>query len=429
MSTQWFNQSLTQLCHALETSTVNLETVVKAFYQRIADRDPQVQAWQYLVSEQDYLKQYHSHQQFYKNSLLKGLPVAIKDVIDTAGIPTCMGSKIHADRIPAMDAAVVTAIKQAGGIIMGKTVTTEFAFFKAGKTHNPLDPLRTPGGSSSGSAAAVADFMVPFALGTQTAASAIRPASYCGCLAYVASKNEFGLRNIQPLAQSLDSLGLFANHFTDLQLMRNVMQLRPDTALQQVATSQLKFAVYTGQHLGEIEAEMAEAFAGLLQQLKQHAIELVEIPNSIDLKALEESHIQIMAFEVARNLQFEYHTGMLDAYLSALIETGLALPYSEYLHHLQKVALIKQQYQCWLNDQNIQITLAPAASGVAPLGLEKTGLPFMSRPWQVMGLPVTTFPMHYKNKLPLGVQLIGQYQQDDFLLGMSQYIQNLLEND
>lgn len=425
MTSQWFNQSILQLKHALESQHVNLETIVDAFYQRITDREPHVQAWQYLMPQHEYLQRYHAHQHFYQNSPLKGLPFAIKDVIDTAGIKTCMGSKIHANRIPTMDAAVVTAIKQAGGIILGKTVTTEFAFFKPGKTRNPHDAHRTPGGSSSGSAAAVADFMAPFALGTQTAASVIRPASYCGCLAYVAGHNEFSLRNIQPLAQSLDSLGMFAHHFADIAMMRQILQLNRVTPFM-AAASNLKIAVCNGQQWGEIEADMQQAFLAYQNKLQQH-FQCVEIPESLNLAALEQHHMQIMAYEVARNLQFEYQTGMLDALLTELIEHGLKLSYRQYVQHLSQAKQIKQDYCQWMQQQQIDVSIAPAATGVAPLGLQRTGQPLMSRPWQVMGLPVTTFPMAYQHKLPLGIQVIGLPQQDDKLLSISQYLYDLFD--
>ncbi|WOE32207.1 MULTISPECIES: amidase [unclassified Acinetobacter] len=426
METQWFNQSLSQLIAALDTEKTDLETIINAFYRRIEHCEEDVQAWQYLVPKTEYLNQYYAQEAFYKNSILKGLPFAIKDVIDTAGIPTRMGSRIYTNRIPVIDAAVVTAIKQAGGIILGKTVTTEFALFKVDKTRNPHDINRTPGGSSSGSAAAVADFMVPFALGTQTAASVIRPASYCGCLAYVGSHQQFSLRNIQPLAQSLDSLGMFAQSFADIRLMRQVLQLRPTTYQAHPLAKVINIALCSGEQFADIDVEMQRAFLDLQRQLSNTRIQYKELPNSIDLSRLGDHHIQIMAYEVARNLQSEYETGMLDHTLMALIEQGLRLPYTEYLKHLQQVQYSKERYIQWISSNDIHVTMAPAATGIAPLGLQETGKPSMSRPWQVMGLPVTTFPMAYCNQLPLGVQLIGYPQQDDELLEVSEYLYHLL---
>lgn len=425
---QWNCKSINELLKAIENSKISLETIIDSFYSRIEQCDPDIQAWQHLISKKEYLNQYYSNESFYKNSVLKGLPFAVKDVIDTAGIQTRMGSKIHNNRVPNMDAAVVIAIKKAGGILMGKTVTTEFAFFKSGKTKNPHDPKRTPGGSSSGSAAAVAAHMTPFALGTQTAASVIRPAAYCGCMAYVASHSEFSLRNIQPLAQSLDSLGMFANDFSDLLLMRRIIQLRSDLDSKQMAKENLRIGVYSGDQLGEIEPEMQHAMKGFMSRVQRESITFVQLPEDIDIKALADHHYKIMAFEVARNLQYEFHTGLMDEYITELIHTGLNMAHADYLEHLQSVEKIKTDYVNWMNKVSIDLTIAPAAPGIAPLGLEKTGQPFMSRPWQVMGLPVTTFPMAHQQNMPLGIQLVGKFHQDDELLEHSDYLFKLSQS-
>lgn len=425
---QWIYKSISELLDVIEKDEVDLETIIDSFYSRIEQSDPDIQAWQYLISKKEYLNQYHSNEEFYKNSVLKGLPFAVKDVIDTAGIETRMGSKIHNNRVPNMYAAVVIAIKMAGGILMGKTVTTEFAFFKSGKTKNPHDPKRTPGGSSSGSAAAVAAHMTPFALGTQTAASVIRPAAYCGCMAYVASHSEFSLRNIQPLAQSLDSLGMFANDFSDLLLMRRIIQLRSDLDSKQMAKENLRIGVYSGDQLGEIEPEMQNAMKGFMSRVQRESITFVQLPEDIDIKALADHHYKIMAFEVARNLQYEFHTGLMDEYITELIHTGLNMAHADYLEHLQSVEKIKTDYVNWMNKASIDLTIAPAAPGIAPLGLEKTGQPFMSRPWQVMGLPVTTFPMADQQNMPLGIQLVGKFHQDDELLEHSDYLFKLSQS-
>lgn len=426
---QWNCKSINALLKAIENNEISLEAIIDSFYSRIEQRDPDIQAWQHLISKEEYLNQYYSNESFYKNSVLKGLPFAVKDVIDTAGIETRMGSKIHDNRVPSMDAAVVMAIKKAGGILMGKTVTTEFAFFKSGKTQNPHDPKRTPGGSSSGSAAAVAACMTPFALGTQTAASVIRPAAYCGCLAYVASHAEFSLRNIQPLAQSLDSLGMFANDFSDLILMRRIMQLRSDLNAKPNVKENLRIGVYSGDQLGEIEPEMQSAMQGFMSRVQCESITFVNVPEEIDIKALADHHYKIMAFEVARNLQYEYQTGLMDEYITELIHTGLEMSHFDYLQHLESVEKIKTDYVNWMNKASIDLTIAPAAPGIAPLGLEKTGQPFMSRPWQVMGLPVTTFPMAYQQNMPLGIQLVGKFHQDDELLAQSDYLYELSQSN
>ena len=427
MKRQWFKQPLHRLLHALNTGDASLPEIVTSFYQRIGTREPLVQAWQYLIDEEDYLAEYESNKAFYQASPLKGLPFAVKDVIDTAGIPTSMGSAIHAERIPNMDASCVTAMKAAGGILMGKTVTTEFAYFQAGKTNHPHDAERTPGGSSSGSAAAVADYMVPIAFGTQTAASVIRPASFCGCVGYVGSRGEFSLRNIQPLAQSLDSLGIISNHVLDTQLIRDVLLQKSLQAAVVAVKPAINFAVLDGQNLGEVSVEMLEALAQCQQTLLGHGHTQVAFPFAAEAMELTALHGQIMAFEVARNLVFEQqHTG-LSEHMQGLLHTGLALSYAEYIAALSRVEAIKQILLQWMDEQKIDVILAPAAAGIAPLKTAGTGAPFMSRAWQVLGLPTVSLPLAYHQKMPLGLQLIAQPHADDVLLQQARYVQHLFE--
>ena len=427
MKRQWFKQPLHRLLHALNVGEASLPEIVTSFYQRIATREPLVQAWQYLIDEEDYLAEYESNKAFYQASPLKGLPFAVKDVIDTAGIPTSMGSAIHVERIPNMDASCVTAMKAAGGILMGKTVTTEFAYFQAGKTNHPHDAERTPGGSSSGSAAAVADYMVPIAFGTQTAASVIRPASFCGCVGYVGSRGEFSLRNILPLAQSLDSLGVISNHVLDTQLIRDVLLQKSLQAAVVAAKPALNFAVLDGQSLGEVSVEMLGALAQCQQTLLGHGHTQVAFPFVAEAVELTALHGQIMAFEVARNLVFEQqHTG-LSEHMQGLLHTGLALSYAEYIAALARVEAIKQKLLQWMDEQKIDVILAPAAAGIAPLKTAGTGAPFMSRAWQVLGLPTVTLPLAYHQKMPLGLQLIAQPHADDVLLQQARYVQHLFE--
>ena len=427
MKRQWFKQPLHRLLHALNTGDASLPEIVTSFYQRIATREPLVQAWQYLIDEEDYLAEYEGNKAFYQASPLKGLPFAVKDVIDTAGIPTSMGSAIHAERIPSMDASCVTAMKAAGGILIGKTVTTEFAYFQAGKTNHPHDAERTPGGSSSGSAAAVADYMVPIAFGTQTAASVIRPASFCGCVGYVGSRGEFSLRNIQPLAQSLDSLGIISNHVLDTQLIRDVLLQKSLQAAVVAVKPAINFAVLDGQNLGEVSVEMLEALAQCQQTLLGHGHTQVAFPFAAEAMELTALHGQIMAFEVARNLVFEQqHTG-LSEHMQGLLHTGLALSYGEYIAALARVEAIKQILLQWMGEQTIDVILAPAAAGIAPFKTAGTGAPFMSRAWQVLGLPTVSLPLAYHQKMPLGLQLIAQPHADDVLLQQARYVQHLFE--
>lgn len=424
MKRQWFKLPLHQLLHALHTGEASLPEIVASFYERIATRDAQIGAWQYLIDQDDYLAEYESRSDFYKASPLMGLPFAVKDVIDTAGIPTSMGSAIHQDRVPDMDASCVTAMKAAGGILMGKTVTTEFAYFQAGKTNNPHDAQRTPGGSSSGSAAAVADYMVPVAFGTQTAASVIRPASFCGCIAYVGSKNEFSLRNIQPLAQSLDTLGIFSNDVLDTLLLRNILLSKSLNLAAPGTSTSCTFGVFSGEALGTLQDEMLETLYGCQQELLAQGHRSIAFPLQDAVAELTQLHSDIMAYEVARNLVYEQqqHEG-LSAHMQGLISTGLALPYKDYIAALQSADSLKQQLLQWFASNQVDFILAPAAAGVAPYKAEGTGAPFMSRAWQLLGLPVVSLPLGYHQKMPMGLQLIGKPHQDDVLLSQARHLQ------
>lgn len=423
MKRQWFKLPLHQLLHALNSGEATLPEIVASFYERIATRDVQIHAWQYLIDQEDYLAEYESRSEFYDASPLRGLPFAVKDVIDTADIPTTMGSVIHQDRIPDMDASCVTAMKAAGGILMGKTVTTEFAYFQAGKTNNPHDAERTPGGSSSGSAAAVADYMVPIAFGTQTAASVIRPASYCGCVGYVGSKNEFSLRNIQPLAQSLDSLGILSNDVLDTLLIRNILLYKSLEPSLQTSAKPYVFGLFSGESLGNMQEQMLATLQGCEQELVALGHQHVAFPLSEAIVELTALHAQIMAYEVARNLLYEQQHATLSSHMQGLIATGLATSYADYVVALQRADVLKRAVLQWFEDSGADFIVAPAASGVAPFKTEGTGAPFMSRAWQLVGLPVVSLPLGYYQKLPMGLQFIGKPHGDDSLLWHAKHLQ------
>ena len=406
-----------------EASPIDL---INACYDQIEAREAQVGAWHFLLPREQYLQQYRDKESFYQGSLLKGLPVGIKDIIDTDCMPTEMGSTIHQGRIPTDNASCVNLLLQAGAIVPGKTVTTEFAYFRPGKTHNPKDLKRTPGGSSSGSAAAVADFMVPVAVGSQTAASVIRPAAFCGAVGYVGSRGEYSLRGVQPLAQSLDSLGLFSRSVEDLQLLRSVLLQKPlDVKASQVP---YRILVCKGGAVGDCDTEMDQALQLFACRLQQKGAELVEMHTCDLIRRLVDRHHKIMAWEATRNLSYEVaRAKQLSEPLQALFQLGGEMDRSEYIESLEMVAKIG--HWLWSNPdhQGVDAILAPAAPGAAPQGLDSTGQPHMSRPWQVLGLPVVTLPgMTDENGLPLGMQLIGRARDDDHLLGIARWAERAL---
>ena len=409
--------SLTDALRHLAEGTHTAEQIINACYDRTLSRENDVGAWQYLLSRDDYLKQYHAHKDFYDQSPLKGLPIAIKDIIDTADMPTEMGSAIHAGRMPHSDASCVSRLKQAGGIIMGKTVTTEFAYFRPGKTANPNNLKHTPGGSSSGSAAAVADAMVSVALGSQTAASVIRPAAYCGTWGYVATRGEYSLRGVQPLAQSLDSLGMFARTIDDIKLLRALI-LACDMPTQKLDMSTLKIVVVNGDDVGDCSPDMHHAMETATQTLADNGAQIVDGDFGGRLQQLVDIHSTIMAFEVARNIVVESQSpDKISPQFNDLLEQGRGLSYAQY----QQALTSRDVIDTWLkNNYGNAVFLAPAAPGAAPAGLDATGSPHMSRPWQVLGRPTVCHKITTDSDgLPLSVQLIGAPHSDDRLLNLA----------
>lgn len=426
MQKQFFNKSLTELIRLIESKQISVIEVVEDFYRRIDDREPQVQAWQYLIDLNSYVEEYESQKEFYDKSILKGLPFAVKDVIDTKDITTTMGSRLYVDRVPQNDAACVTALKMAGGILMGKTVSTEFAYFSPGKTNNPHHPDRTPGGSSSGSAAAVADYMVPIALGTQTAASVIRPASYCGTFAYVGSRDEFSLRNIQPLSSACDSLGIFANHLTDIELVRRVLQYaKSPRRARDYSSDSFSFAAFSAKGLFDAEAVVYEKLEATQQHLVANGFTCRDLSLNEIVGELTECQKNIMAYEVARNLFDEYSTGQISQQLVELIESGFALSYQQWLEHKSRVAELSIQLDDLLESNNVDFILAPASPSIAPLKTEGTGNPFFSRAWQILGWTSINLPLFYLDKHPLGLQIVSRRHMDDKLLAIAEKIMSI----
>ncbi|GGK57199.1 amidase [Amphritea balenae] len=401
--------------------------VINACYDQIEARQADVGAWHFLLSREQYLQQYYEKEAFYKASLLQGLPIGIKDIIDTDCMPTEMGSTIHSGRQPTDNASCVNLLLKAGAIVPGKTVTTEFAYFKPGKTRNPKDLNRTPGGSSSGSAAAVADFMIPAAVGSQTAASVIRPAAYCGVVGYVGTRGEYSLRGVQPLAQSLDSLGLFSRRVEDIGLLRSILLQQPDTDLVK-QDRPYRILVCKGSSVGESDPEMDLALEQFSVCLAQQGAELIEMHSCDLIRRLVEHHHKIMAWEATRNLCYEAdRSEQVSEALQQLFELGRGMARETYLDSLQVVAKIG--HWLWSNPDHkgVDAILAPAAPGVAPQGHCSTGQPHMSRPWQVLGLPVVTLPgMQDDNGLPLGLQFIGRAREDDQLLGLAHWAETVL---
>jgi Asp-tRNA(Asn)/Glu-tRNA(Gln) amidotransferase A subunit family amidase len=412
-----------------EISSVDL---VGACLERTREIEPQVQAWTYLDPEYA-LGQAKAADEWRLSGRpfgsLHGVPIGLKDIIDTADMPTENGSVLHAGRTPGNDAGVVERLREAGLVVIGKTVTTEFATRTPGKTRNPHNPAHTPGGSSSGSAAAVAAGMVPLALGSQTGGSTIRPGSYCGVSALKPTHGLVSRHGMFQLSRSLDHVGLFGRSVEDLALLLEEIaghdERDPDSRPHARAPYH---AVAIGEppvepRFGFLRTDRwervdADAQAALLELVRGLGGRVEEFELAVASDELEARHKTIMDAEMAVNLAHEWATGRerLSPPLRARIEHGQVVSAPEYLRALSARTALEAVF-AELFEQHYDAILTPAATGTAPRGLESTGEPTFNMLWTMLGLPAVSLPLlEGANGLPLGVQLVGPRHGDGRLL-------------
>ncbi|MBP2293253.1 amidase [Azospirillum rugosum] len=405
-----------ELVERLTRGGVTATEVAQSFLARIAECDSSIGAWQHL-DPAEVLETARRLDAADVRGPLHGLPIAVKDIMDTHDMPTAYGSDLYRHHQPSWDAAVVAQLRSLGALVLGKTVTTEFAYFKPGKTANPWDVRRTPGGSSSGSAAAVAAGMAPIGLGSQTAASLIRPASYCGVVGFKPSFGRYSLAGIKPLAHSLDTLGWMARTVDDIDLIGKALSGRALTGLPATGIQGLRIGLVRTYEwpLAEPSTRNALETATELFRRGGATVSTVDLPEPF--AAMADTHAGVMAFEAARALAFEHASAsdQLSPQLRALLDKGLAIDESSYFR-LQDAAVACRNL---LRDlfSSYDVLLAPSAPGEAPTGLQATGDPAFSRMWAVLHVPCLTLPgLTGEEGMPVGIQLIGSYQCDDRLL-------------
>jgi Asp-tRNA(Asn)/Glu-tRNA(Gln) amidotransferase A subunit family amidase len=422
----------------IRDAVVSSEQLVEACLARVREVDGDVQAWAFLDPDHA-LEQARAADEFRLSGQpigpLHGVPVGIKDIIDTGDMPTENGSVLHAGRTPSRDASVVAMLRAAGAVIMGKTVTTEFATRAPGKTRNPHNPAHTPGGSSSGSAAAVAAGMVPLALGSQTTGSTIRPASFCGVYGFKPTHGLIPRHGMFQLSRSLDHVGLFARTIEDVALLMEQLvgyderdpdsRPRPRIPYREVAAEEPPlpplFAFVKTARWDQVDGDAKEAFAELIDHLGARVEEL-----SLSAAAEEAFawHDAISGPEIALNLRREWETGRdrLSASLRGRIERGRAVPALDYLRARARIPELDASFT-ELFEQRYDAILTPAAAGTAPKGLESTGDPAFCMLWTLCGMPALNVPlMQGANGLPLGVQLVGPRHGDARLLRTARWL-------
>jgi len=429
--------SATDAARALRDGALSAEQLVEACLARVRDAEPQVQAWQFLDPAHA-LEQARAlderRRQGEATGPLHGLPVGIKDIMDTADMPTEDGTVLHAGRNPARDATVVAMLRAAGAVILGKTVTTECATYFPGKTRNPHNPEHTPGGSSSGSAAAVAAGMVPLALGSQTNGSVIRPASFCGVYGFKPTHGLIPRYGIMKLSRTLDHVGVFARTLEDVALIAEQLighdERDPDTRLRaripfcavaaEVPPLPPLLAFVKGPAWERAEVETKEAFAELVGELGDRVVE-VELPETTQ-RALD-WHRTIMEAEMAANLDHEWQQGRdkLSESLRTRLARGREVSALDYQLALARIPLLQEGFGEIF--ERCDAILTPAAAGTAPNGLASTGDPSFCTLWTLLGMPALSLPlMQGANGLPLGVQLVGPRHGDARLLRTARWL-------
>ena len=437
-----FEMSAAQAAAAIQSGEITSEELVKACLEQINAQEDSIGAWVYLDPEYA-MQQARDADKHRRSGMavgpLHGIPVGIKDIFDTKDMPTEDGTLLHAGRTPAYDATAVALLREAGAIIMGKTVTTELAVYAPGKTRNPHDPARTPGGSSSGSAAAVAAGMVPLAIGTQTNGSIIRPASYCGICGYKPSHGLISRYRILQQSRILDQVGVFGRTVEDVALMAQQLMafddrdpdLRPrtrsnliDTATEEpLMTPRLAFVKTPA--WDQADEDVQGAFAELVEFLGDRVEEL-------DLSELLENandwHRTIMEADLAKNFRREYERGKnsLSETLQEMIERGQQCLAMDYNYAQEQIPALNSELDEILMEYDAIIT--PATTGEAPLGLESTGSPVFCTPWSLCGVPSISVPiLQGSNGMPIGVQMISNKHDDARLLRTANWLVQCVE--
>ena len=433
-----FSISTNELVAKMRSGDISSVEVCKAYLERIKKYEKDIKAWSFL-DKKILLEKAEEADEYRKSGKplgsLHGLPVAVKDIIATYDMPTECGSVLRKGISGAADAEVVNLIKAAGAIVMGKTVTTEFAYFDPGKTTNPHDYTRTPGGSSSGSAAVIAAHMAPLAIGTQTNGSIIRPASYCGVVGYKPSFGLISRTGILKQSLKLDQVGVFGKTVEDVALLAKALikkDILDDDTIHYAADEMLevckkgpifepKFIFYKTASWKKISKESQKAFEFLLKEFKNN-IEVFEEPSYF--KNIPKYHQIIHETDMANSFQDFYKKSKkkMGKKLVTAIERGLKYSAKDYV---DAVDFIKQSYKSYSEVfENYYGIITPASTGVADKGLLHTGSPELSTIWTYMGLPTISLPLlSGENNLPLGVQLVGDKLDDLRFLASANWLE------
>jgi len=402
------------------------EALVRSCLERIDAREREVHAW--VAFDPDLaIAEARARDRAGTRGPLHGIPVGFKDVIDTATLPTEYNSPIWRGHRPKADASCVATTRAAGGVVLGKTATTEFAYQHPSAARNPHNLAHTPGGSSSGSAAAVADAMVPIALGTQTGGSTIRPAAFCGVVGYKPSFGTINRAGLKFVAESLDTIGIMARSVEDVALAAHAIGGIAAADLATRPSRAPRIGFYRSRHWNDVDAATRALLERSATALGRAGASVHDLDPPPGFEALHDDHAVIIDYECARALAWEYaeHRDGLSAAITKHVETGRAFTRSRYETAMRNAV----GYRARMREvfERFDVLLTPSARGEAPEGIASTGDSLMNKMWSLLGLPCVTLPVAKGPKgLPLGIQLVGPHDEDATTFVWAQWVAQAL---
>ncbi len=414
---------LSQSVHDLRSGNIDLEDYITRICDRIDSADPVIHALlpepgrrQRLIREARELKKIYPSP--VDRPKLFGIPIGVKDIFRADGFPTKSGSQLPKTLFEGKESSVVTTLKKAGALILGKTVTTEFAYFEPGSTCNPHMPSYTPGGSSSGSAAAVACGFTTLALGTQTIGSITRPASFCGVFGYKPSFQRIATDGVIPFSESADHVGFFTQDLTGIEIVAAIL-CNQWNAIISLPERNPVIGVVTGSYLEQANDEVLQFFEAKIHQLEQRGYKVIKVDAFGDIESINSAHRNMIAAEFAgihemwfKNYEKLYRKNTRDLILEGRLINKETVDNArlgrKVLRDRMEGVKVKHQIDLWLS---------PSSCTAALEGLTSTGSPLMNLPWTFMGLPTISVPSGTTSAgLPLGLQFAGSFMQDELLI-------------
>jgi Asp-tRNA(Asn)/Glu-tRNA(Gln) amidotransferase A subunit family amidase len=417
----------TEIARGIDSGSLTAEAVVRAHLERIDKRDADVLAWSHLARDAA-LERARVLDRGPRQGLLHGVPMGVKDIIDSVDQPTTYGSPIYRTHQPLADAATIALARAAGAILLGKTVTTEFANRHPGPTRNPHNPAHTPGGSSSGSAAAVADWQVVLATGTQTGGSVIRPAAFCGVFGYKPSYGHFPVAGMKANTEWLDTIGAYARSLDDIALFRAALMAIPHRPIEKIETAP-RIAICFTPHKDEMQPEGIAAIEEAAAKLAKAGARVTEFEMPPEMFEMREGQKTLSAFDGPRAAADEVRRfyGLLSkSFREDKIDAGNKIDYAGWVAARtlgeRGRAIVDAKFS------DIDVILTAPAPGEAPLGLERTGNATFNLLWTYLWMPCVTLPFNRGPKgLPVGIQLVGQQHEDARLIDIAAWVQEVLQ--